>query len=133
MRNLDGRWILSPRDLIAELECNHRLSLDWSSSTGLMEKPGEENSKDMQLLIDRGRAHEQRLVDKYREQGSFTSLGEPSFAIESIKKALEQTQQATKDGIEVIHQATLFTGDFLGFADFLVLTKDENQKPLKDE
>lgn len=133
MRNLDGKWILSPRDLIAELECNHRLSLDWSSSTGLMEKPGEENSKDMQLLIDRGRAHEQRLVDKYREQGTFTSLGEPSFAIDSIKKALEKTQQAIKDGVEVIHQATLFTGDFLGFADFLVLTKDENNNPLKDD
>ena len=133
MRNLDGRWILSPRDLIAELECNHRLSLDWSASTGLIEKPDEENSRDMQLLIDRGRAHEQRLVDRYREQGTLVSISEPTLSIDSINQALQETKDAVAKGIEVIHQATLFTGEFLGYADFLVLLKDEKGNPRKDD
>jgi uncharacterized protein len=132
MRNLDGRWILSPRDLIGELECNHRLSLDWSAATGLISKPLEENSKDMELLIDRGRAHEQRLVDKYRALGTLVSIGDPTTSIDAINKAAEKTNEAINQGIEVIHQATLFTGDFLGFADFLVLLKDQNGKPQKD-
>jgi hypothetical protein len=52
--------MLSSRDLIAELECNHRLNLEWSAITGLIEKPKEENDPGLQLIIDNGRAHEDK-------------------------------------------------------------------------
>ncbi len=133
MRSDEGRWILSPRDLIAELECHHRLNLEWSAATKLLEAPREENSQDMELLIANGRAHEARLVEKYREEGSFLSIGQPSPAIDSLKVAARATADAVASGIEVIHQATLFTGDFLGFADFLILSKDQSGAPMKDE
>jgi predicted RecB family nuclease len=133
MRKLEDNWILSPRDLIAELECNHRLNLEWSAITGLIAKPKEENDAALQLVIDNGIAHEQRLVDKHKKLGTLVSISDPGLDIEGIKKSLAETLQATKDGIEVIHQAVLFTGDFLGYADFLVLVKDESGKALKDE
>lgn len=133
MRLIDKKWILSPRDLIAELECNHRLNLEWSAITGLIEKPQEENDAALQLIIDNGIAHEKRLVEKHRKLGSLLSINDPGPNIDGIKKALEETIKATEDGIEVIHQAVLFTGDFLGYADFLVLLKDETGKGKKDE
>ena len=32
MRLIDGTWVLSPRDLIGELECSHRLNLEWAAA-----------------------------------------------------------------------------------------------------
>ena len=132
MRNEAGQLILSPRDLIAELECNHRLNLEWSAMTGLIDKPKEENSKELELLIKNGRAHEDRLVEKYRALGSFKTIGDPAHSIPAIEASKAATLQAINDEIEVIHQATLFTGDFLGYADFLILLKDETGKPIRD-
>jgi predicted RecB family nuclease len=133
LRLVDKKWILSPRDLIAELECNHRLNLEWGAITGLIDKPKEDNDPALQLVIDNGIAHEERLVEDAKKKGSLVSIFDPGFDIEKINKALEETLSAIKQGIEVIHQAVLFTGDFLGYADFLVLTKDESANPVKDE
>ena len=133
MRKIDGTWIISPRDLIAELECSHRLNLEWSAITGLIEKPEEENDATLQMIIDNGRAHEQRLVDRYKTLGSFISISEPGPDLSKVKISLEETLKAIKDGVDVIHQATLFTGDFLGYADFLILVKDENDSPVRDD
>jgi uncharacterized protein len=133
MRLIDGTWVLSPRDLIGELECSHRLNLEWAAATKLIEKPEEELDPTLQIIIDNGRAHEQRLVDKHKELGSLVSIPEPGPDFEKVKGALTETLKAIEAGVEVIHQATLFTGDFLGYADFLILTKDENNNPVKDK
>jgi hypothetical protein len=53
MRLIEENWILSPRDLIAELECNHHLNLEWSAITGLIDKPIEGNESGLQLIIER--------------------------------------------------------------------------------
>ncbi|NCX76947.1 MAG: hypothetical protein EBX09_07950, partial [Actinobacteria bacterium] len=133
MRKVDGNWILSPRDLIAELECNHRLNLEWSAITGLIEKPKEENDPGLQLIIDNGRAHEDKLLKKHQKEGRLISIEEPGTSLDKIKAAAAQTIQSSKEEYDVIHQAVLFTGDFLGYADFLVLKKDEQGKTLRDE
>lgn len=133
MRLFDKKWILSPRDLIAELECDHRLNLEWSAATGLIEKPAEENDPGLQLIIDNGRAHEQRLVEKYEKSSNFIQIAEPGPDIRQISKAHKETLDAIKNGFDVIHQAVLYTGDFLGFADFLILVKDESGRPKRDD
>lgn len=133
MRKIDDKWVLSPRDLIAELECDHRLNLEWSSITRLIDKPKEENDAALQLVIDNGILHEKQLVEKHSALGSLTTIEDPGLEIEKIKLALQETIAAVRKGIDVIHQAVLFTGEFLGYADFLVLVKDENGKPLQDD
>ena len=133
MRNIKENWILSPRDLIAELECNHRLNLEWSAITGLIEKPKEENDPGLQLVIDNGRAHEDKLLKKHQKEGRLISIEEPGTSLDKIKAAAAQTIQSSKEEYDVIHQAVLFTGDFLGYADFLVLKKDEQGKTMRDE
>ena len=133
MRNVSGKWILSPRDLIAELECDHRLNLEWSAATGLIDKPKEENDPGLQLIIDNGRAHEDRLVEKYKKSSNLISIPVPGPKWEEVEKFHRQTLDAIDEGYEIIHQAVLYTGDFLGYADFLILVKDEDGRPKRDE
>jgi uncharacterized protein len=128
----DG-WILSPRDLIAELECDHRLNLEWSVATGLIDRPLDQIDEGLQLIMDKGVAHEDEIVANLSAKRSFVSIPKPEYGIESIKKALAETLDAVERGVEVIHQAALFTGDYIGYADFLVLARDESKEPLKDE
>ena len=132
MEKIDGRWLLSPRDLISELECEQRLNLDWAVASSLLDAPPQEQSDEMQLLIDLGVAHEKLITDRLRESGTFQEVGKPSFSLDSYQKAADLTLKYAHQGIETIAQAVLFTGEFIGFADFLILRKDENGNPLKD-
>ena len=133
MRKLKDQWVLSPRDLIAELECSQRIHLDWSVLEGSLDAPPTENGDELETLIEQGRAHEAAIAEKMRGAGSYLKIGEPAFSPEALTAAAEKTKRATLDGIETIHQATFYHNNFMGFADFLILRKDENGKALKDE
>lgn len=132
MRRIQERWVISPQDLIAELECSHRLSLEWSVISGLLPVPEKEKSEELELLAEQGVVHEKKIVEKLRASGSFLDIGEAAYTFSALTKAHNKTLTAIKDGIDTIYQATFFTGDFIGFADFLILNKDKQGIPIKD-
>jgi uncharacterized protein len=94
--------------------------------------PDKEKSEELELLAELGIAHEKKIVERLRESGSFLDIGEAAYTFEALTKAHNKTLTAIKDGIDTIYQATFFTGDFIGFADFLILNKDKQGKPVKD-
>ncbi len=132
MRKIDNRWVISPRDLVAELECSHRLHLEWSVLNALVDAPDRVESPELELLSEIGIEHEKRLAEKLAKSGSYINLGDPSFDPQWLKGAHQKTLEAIEAGIETIHQATFFTDDFLGFADFLILCKDSDGQPKND-
>ena len=132
MKKFKGEWFISPRDLIAELECTQRLHLEWAVLEKHLPAPDSENGPELELLIEQGRLHEKALATQLRAAGSFVDIGEPKFTQEALTLAHEKTVEAVHNGIETIYQATFFTKGFMGFADFLILVKDETGKPLKD-
>ena len=132
MELIDGKLVISPRDLISEIECSTRLNLDWAVAMDLLKAPPKEFSPELELLMRLGEIHEDDISQKLREKGTFKEIGKPTFTINSLKVASRQTSEAINMGIDVIAQATLFTGDFLGFADFLLLEKDNAGNPIKD-
>jgi uncharacterized protein len=132
VRKIHDRWVISTRDLVAELECSHRLQLEWAVLSDLVKAPPREESAELKLLSDIGIAHESRIAEQLKSSGSFLDLGNPSFDIADLKSAHEKTIKAIQDGIETIHQATFLTDDFLGFADFLILVKGTDGTPMKD-
>ena len=132
MRKLDDKWVISPKDLIAELECNHRLNLEWSTLNRLIDAPENEESEELELLASQGKTHEKKIADQLRSEGSFLDIGQATFTHEALTAASEKTARAMSDGIETIYQATFYTGDFMGFADFLILNKDAEGNPLRD-
>ena len=132
MRKIDNRWVISPRDLVAELECTHRLHLEWSVLNSLVDAPKRVDSPELELLSAIGIDHEKKLAEQLAAAGSYINLGEPQFDTEWLKSAHQKTLDAISSGIETIHQATFFTEDFLGFADFLILCKDADGQPKKN-
>jgi uncharacterized protein len=132
VRIIHDKWVISTRDIVAELECSHRLHLEWAVITKSVEKPTNEISPELELLAEIGLTHESKIAESLRNSGTYLDIGEPSFKIEEIQKAYEKTLAAVESGVEAIHQATFLTENFLGFVDFLILVKDPNGKPVKD-
>jgi uncharacterized protein len=130
---INNKWVLSSRDLIAELECSHRLHLDVSALKQLVESPPKKFGPELELLIEKGVVHELRLIEKKKSEGSFKALFNPEPTLIGYTEAMAETLEAMQAGYEVISQATLYTGDFIGIVDFLVLEKDDEDKPILDE
>ena len=133
MNKLNNKWILSPRDLISELECTHRTNLDWGVINQKIAAPPKAFGPELEILIKNGVAHEQRLIAQWKESASFIALHEPEYSMAGFESALQEVRTAMEKGIEVISQATLFTGDFLGIVDFLVVARDDDGNILKDD
>ena len=132
MRKIQDKWVISPRDVIAELECSHRLHLEWSVINNLLPPAPKKKSDELELLAEQGKIHESNIAEQQKLSGSFIDIGEPSFTFEALTAIHNRTMKAMADGIETIYQAAFFTGSFMGFADFLILVKNEKGEPLKD-
>ena len=132
MRKIHDQWVISPQDIIAELECNHRLHLEWSVINKLLPPADKENSPELELLAEQGQIHESNIAEQFKLSGTFIDIGKPSFTFEALTATHQRTMKAIADGVETIYQAAFFNGSFMGFADFLVLLKDENGVPIKD-
>ena len=129
---IEGRIVLSPRDLISELECSHRLTLDLAVKKFDLPAPKQAPSAELTLLEELGKKHEAKIVERLRAEGNNAVIGMPAASLPAIEAATAKTREAIEAGVDTVIQASLFTGDFVGYADFLVLAKDESGNPLKD-
>ena len=121
---VDGTWVISPQDIVSEFECSHRVALNAAVVTGHLEFEQQEDPA-LELLKRQGIEHEQRRLNQLSGDLRVKRLGAIAHSRESYQAAWEATLQAMDDEYDVIYQATLFTGDFVGIADFLVLDRDE--------
>jgi len=129
---IDGTWVISPQDLISEYECTHKVALDASVAHGYLIAPKFE-SAELDLLRTKGLEFEARRLNELPDTLRVKKLTTPPHSIEAYQAAWMATARAMDDGYDVIYQATLFTGDFVGFADFLVAAKDEAGALIRDE
>ena len=84
MRKIQDKWVISPQDVIAELECSHRLHLEWSVINELIPPAAKENSDELELLAEQGRVHESRIAEQLRSAGTFLDIGKPSFTFVAL-------------------------------------------------
>lgn len=132
MNKIGETLIISSRDVIAELECDHRLNLEWAVIEKLIERPPVKKNEALELLARIGNEHEDNLGADQASEGSFIEIINGAPTLEAYQKSLLETRKAMADGFETIGQATLFTGDFVGFVDFLVFSRDEHGQPILD-
>lgn len=118
-------WILSAQDVVAQYECDHKVELRLATQLKLIEKPNSDNPE-LELLVELGNKHEQKLLEKLKETNSVTELPGAVFKLDEINQAWAETQQAMESGVDFIYQATLFTGDVVGYVDFMKLAKDRD-------
>jgi len=120
-RRPDGKLIVSATDLVGFLSCGHLTQLDRAAAAGHISKPDRSEDPEVELLQRRGRLHEQRYVDQLRAGGrTITSLDVPEGEWTAYETRAAHTIQAMERGDDVIFQATVFDGRWVGHPDFLL-------------
>lgn len=115
MQNTDGGVLYSASDLVNFLECEHLISLDLANLKSPL--PKTEDSEEAKLLKAKGLAHEARYLDQLKSR--HTTIADLSAVAGGLQEKEQATLEAMRAGAEVIYQATLRDGSFLGYADFL--------------
>lgn len=116
MLNLGHAIQLSASDLVGYLNCHHLTHLDTLVATGALAKPRVWDPS-LEVLWERGAAHERAYVEHLRAQGSTI------VEIEGIGVApaqVEQTMAAMQAGVAVIVQGAFLQGVWSGRADVLI-------------
>lgn len=121
----DGQWVISPQDVVAQFECGHKVSLDAAVSAGALEWTGPVDPG-LDLLRAQGLGHERARLDGLDPAWRVAHLRPPGFGIDAYEAAWQATREAMAEEVDAIYQATLFTGDFVGIADFLILARDHD-------
>lgn len=117
--------------MVAEYECEHRLRLNFAAKSGFVVKP-QVDDKGLEIIANLGVEHELRILAYFESKYSVKKLDQPEYSVSGFENGMRETIQAMNDGIDVIYQATVFTGDFVGFIDFLVKAKDQDGNPITD-
>ena len=115
MHTVDGNIQLSANDLVNHLACGHLTELNLEVEAGLRSGP---NSWDpsLELLRDRGLAHEQAYIGHLQNQGCWVTTIEGVVVEED---SIAATVAAMRSGDQFIYQAALRHGRFAGRADIL--------------
>jgi predicted RecB family nuclease len=119
MHLTDGQLILSASDLTGFLECPHLTQQELAATRGEIKRP-ERDDPELALLARHGTEHEEAHRAAYQHDGRHVVQIETRGAtLDEYRRARAETLEAMHAGAEVIYQATLFDGRWLGFADFL--------------
>ncbi|HLE88861.1 MAG TPA: TM0106 family RecB-like putative nuclease, partial [Candidatus Limnocylindria bacterium] len=126
MQTIDGTVIYSASDLVGYLECEHLTTLERAALGGLVTRP-DRVDPELVVLQERGEEHERRYLAHLREQGRTVVEGRQPRGgdgqpgrLARIQRDAELTARLMREGADVIYQATLFDGSWLGYADFLL-------------
>ncbi|MDQ1512354.1 MAG: hypothetical protein QOC59_196, partial [Microbacteriaceae bacterium] len=129
--------VCSASDLKAAVECEWALMRKLDAKLRRVEAVPEPVDSMNRRAAALGDEHERRQLDEYLaafgryEPGSAGGVAvierpEDSTHFAALTAAQDQTLAAMRDGADVVFQATLFDGRFLGFADFLVRVAGED-------
>ena len=122
---LHGNWVVSAQDLISEYECQHKVALDAAVAMGNLKASNIDNPT-LQLLQEFGLAFEKQRLEILESTHNVKRLEAPSRSAVDYQNAWENTKLAMSEEYEAIYQGTLYTGDFIGFVDFLIPRKLSN-------
>ena len=115
MKKVGSTFEFSATDLVGHLNCHHLTSLDRAVADGVLSKPKVWDPL-LQILSERGAAHEQSYVEHLTEAGLDVVRID---GIEVTATAVAETHSAMLRGIPVIVQAALTHQGWNGRADIL--------------
>ncbi|MBV5340269.1 MAG: TM0106 family RecB-like putative nuclease [Deltaproteobacteria bacterium] len=115
MQKLDDKILYSASDIVNFLECEQLTTLDIIDLDTPLRKT--ENDEQAKLIQAKGFAHEASFVQELR--GRHVSFVDIAQANSNLNQKTQATLDAMRSGVEIIFQATLQDGCFIGHADFL--------------
>lgn len=117
MRQYHDQLLHSPSDLVRYLGCAHAAALDLRKLTDPASLPDKVANDAMgELLSQAGLAHEDAYRALLGAEGGLVEI--PSTGL-SVRERAERTEQAMREGAQVIFQAAFLDPPWHGFADFL--------------
>ncbi|PRD68111.1 nuclease [Malikia spinosa] len=115
MQKRDDGILYSASDLVNYLECEHLTTLDLVDLHTPL--PRSADSEEVRLMQAKGFAHEAEfLAELQRRHARVIDIAKDN---DSVARKVEATRRAMGDGHDIIFQATLQDGCFIGHADFL--------------
>lgn len=114
MQRTEGKLTASASDLVGFLVCPHKTTLDLINLDMPLERAAPDEQ--VELIQDKGFAHESAYLETLRAAGG--RLVELSSA-GKFAENVAATRAAMATGVDVIFQAALSQGVFMGYADFL--------------
>jgi len=130
IRQFGQTWWYSPRDVLAVLECEHRLRLEHAAAHGLLKRPPHDDDATLELVKAHGLRHERAVLERLAARFDVVTIDTPGHDDEALLNAAEATQAAMDAGAAVIYQAVLLVDGFLGYADFLLGVDLDTGEPL---
>lgn len=124
----EARIVWSASDLKAAAECEFAWLRAIDAKIGRIEAVPDPEDATLERAAALGTAHELRVLDDYRRR-SGAGVREIPAARSSDAAALAEAVRLTGEALadptaEVVYQAAFATGEFVGFADFLVREPD---------
>ncbi|MDW7773730.1 MAG: TM0106 family RecB-like putative nuclease [Desulfobulbaceae bacterium] len=115
MQKSEGEILYSASDVVNFLECEHLTTLDLVDLDTPL--PRTEDDDEARLIKAKGIAHEADFVEVLkRRHGSFIDISQKGSDLQTF---VQETLDAMHAGVEIIYQAALRDGCFVGHADFL--------------
>jgi len=133
VRRFGDTWLHSPRDVLAVLECEHRLHLEHAAAQGLLTRPQPGTDAASALVARHGLRHERAVLAELAAVTEVRTIDTPGHDDRALLAAAEATTAAMAAGVAVIYQAVLLVDGFLGYADFLIGVDLATGQPLLDE
>src|SRR4051812_21861593 len=106
MRAANGELRFSPSDLNDFLECEHLVALELRVAQGELARPAADNPQ-AELIRRKGEEHERAYLEELRADGREIATNEVAGADGKwdTEAAAARTEQAMREGAEVIYQA----------------------------
>lgn len=116
-KTADGLLVYSPSDLVRYLASPFASWMDRYYLEHPEAVTPDEDTEDERLIAEAGQQHEQTVLNELKA----SSAGLVEIPTHDVAAARSQTLAAIMAKAPVIYQATLHSGQFAGFADFLML------------
>src|SRR5438309_1149097 len=116
-----NQLVFSATDLVDFFFCEHLTEQELARADGLIGRPARDDAA-AEVMRRRGTEHENRYLQHLLDSGRDVAVvpRPNSNDFESLCEANAKTVRAMRAGADVIYQAALFDGRWLGFADFLL-------------
>lgn len=115
MRTTGAEVTLSPSDLSNFLACEHLTALELSGTPGRQEVDPQ-----VELIQRKGEEHERGYLEQLREEGrDILEIADGEW-----NERVAFTEQALRDGADVVYQGTFEHGRWRGVADFILRQPD---------
>lgn len=115
MKQRADKIVLSASDPVGHLNCGHLTELDLQAATGALAKPMRWDPL-LEILRERGHRHEKAFIDHLESQGISAVEIE---GIDITPASVSATRGAMASGAEIIIQAALEDGRWVGRSDIL--------------